>query len=306
MADNKPTPEAVVQRLRRELSLQHAGVEYDLTEIVRRGAFVGSSIESHDQLPRAMDHARSLIAACAGTGRSMVSGTVILADEMSRCKGRFARSWHAPRGGVWGCMVFANTLLPQWRSFIPLAAGVACCDAVNEIFGVASSVRWVNDVLVEGKKLAGFLVESYTEPVHREEFALVGFGININNTSFPAELKATATSIAQILGRSMDLAEFTTAFLAKLALNFGILLYEEARDLRGDGFSGRQGLHLLLDRWLRLSDTLGKRVIFGFDVMNVPQYEAEVIGLDRSGGLILRLADGSVKTEYSGEIRYLG
>lgn len=305
MADNQPTPQGVLQQLRRELLVQDAGVLYDRTAIVRYGAFVGSVIESHEQLPRAMDRARNLITSSAGSGRSMASGTVILADEMSRCKGRFTRSWHAPRGGVWGCMVFANTLLPQWRSFISLTAGVACCEAVREICDAPSSLRWVNDVLVGGKKLAGFLVESYTEPVHGEEFALVGFGINVNNTSFPAELAGTATSLSQILGRVIDLTEFTTLFLAKLAFNFGILLNEEARDLKGDGFSGRRGRHLLLDRWLNLSDTLGKRVLYGFDVMNAPQYQAEVTGLDPSGGLILRLADGSEKTECSGEIRYL-
>ncbi len=305
MADNQPTPQAVLQRLRRELLLQDASVRYDRTEIVRYGAFVGSVIECHDRLPRAMDHARSLIAACAGSGRALASGTVILADEMSLCKGRFTRSWHAPRGGVWGCMVFANTLLPQWRSFISLTAGVACCEAVREICGAPSCLRWVNDVLVGGRKLAGFLVESYTEALHGEEFALVGFGINVNNISFPSEIQGTATSLCRILGRDIDLTEFTTIFLAKLAFTFGILHHEEARDLRGDGFSGRQGNHLLLDRWLSLSDTLGRRVLYGFDVMTAPQYQAEVMGLDPSGGLILRLADGSVKTEYSGEIRYL-
>ncbi len=305
MTENNPTSQAVLQQLRRELLLQDTPVLHNNEEVVRYGSFVGSVIECHGQLPRAMDYARGQIDICAGNGRAMASGSVFLADEMSRCRGRFKRSWHAPRGGVWGCMVFANTLLPQWRSFISLTAGVACCEAVREICEVPSHLRWVNDVLVGGRKLAGFLVESYTEPRHGEEFALVGFGININNSFFPAELEGTATSLAQILGRNINLTEFTTIFLAKLAFNFGILLHEEARDLRGDGFSGSQGRHLLLDRWLNLSDTLGKRVLYGFDVMTAPQYQAEVMGFDPSGGLVLRLVDGSMKTEYSGEIRYL-
>ena len=306
MAENHPTPQAVLQVLQRELLPQDTPVQYDKEEIVRYGSFVGSVIECHERLPRAMDHARGLIVTSAGNGRAMASGSVVLADEMSRCRGRFRRSWHAPRGGVWGCMVFANTLLPQWHSFIPLTAGVACCEAVRAICEVPSHLRWVNDVLIAGKKLAGFLVESYTEPQHREEFALIGFGINVNNSSFPAELEGTATSLAQILDRDIDLTEFTTSFLARLAFNFGILLHEEARDLRGDGFSGSQGRHLLLDRWLNLSDTLGKSVLYGFDVMTAPQYQAEVLDLDPTGGLILRLVDGSMKTEHSGEIRYLG
>jgi BirA family biotin operon repressor/biotin-[acetyl-CoA-carboxylase] ligase len=103
----------------------------------------------------------------------------------------------------------------------------------------------------------------------------------------------------------MDITEFTAVFLARLAWNFGLLYYEEARELSGEMFSGRQGRHLLLERWHNLSDTIGRRIMYGFDVMTAPQYQAEVLGLDATGGLILRLDDGFVKTEYSGEVRYL-
>lgn len=305
MADNCPTPQTVLRRLREELQGRHPGALYDPAAIVRYGACIGSVIESHHTLPRAMDHARNAIAASVRNGRTMASGTVFLADTMTHCKGRFSRGWHAPLGGVWGCMVFANTLLPQWRSFIPLTAGIACCEAVREVSGVQGFVRWVNDVLVGGKKLAGFLVESYTEPVQGEEFALVGFGININNTTFPAELEGTATSLSRVLGRNTDLSGFTAVFLARLAWNMGILHHEEARHLREEVFSGERGMHLLLTRWLSLSDTPGKRVVYGFDVMTAPQYQARVVGVDGDGGIMLRLDDGTLKTEYSGEIRYV-
>lgn len=279
--------------------------QVDAATIVRYGSIVGSVIECHASLPRAMEHARRNIATSAGSGRAFPSGTVILADTMSQCRGRFTRSWHAPPGGVWGCMVFANTLLPRSRNFIPLAAGIACCEAVREYGGTASTIRWVNDVLCNGKKLAGFLVEGYVEPVHGEEFALIGFGINVNNTSFPDELADTAVSLRQVLGKEVDIAEFTTLFLARLAWNFGILCYEEARELSGESLSGRNGRHLLLEQWLNLSDTIGRRVVYGFDVMTDPQYQAEVLGIDATGGLILALDDGFVKTELSGEVRYL-
>jgi BirA family biotin operon repressor/biotin-[acetyl-CoA-carboxylase] ligase len=304
MAENRPTPQAVLQHLRRELTGTMAA-EVDAASIVRYGSIIGSVIESHATLPRAMEHARRLIVAAAEANRAVASGTVILADTMSRCKGRFARSWHAPPGGVWGCMILANTLLPRSRNFIPLAAGVACCEAIRECGGTDSHIRWVNDVLCGGRKLAGFLVEGYTEPVHGEEFALVGFGINLNNTSFPAELADTAVSLGQVLGRVADITEFTAIFLSRLAWNFGILFYEEARELSGELFSGRQGRHLLLERWLDLTDTIGRRVVYGFDVMTAPQYQAEVLGVDPTGGLVLRLADGYVKTEHCGEVRYL-
>jgi len=202
-------------------------------------------------------------------------------------------------------MIHANTLLPESRRFISLATGLACCEAVREIGVEQAVLRWVNDVLVFGGKLAGFLVESYTEPVHGEEFTLVGFGINVNNCSFPADLNCSPVSLKQILAKELDLSEFTALFLSRLAWNFGLLYHEEASELRGDGFSGKGGKHLLLESWLACSDTVGKNVVYGFDVMTAPQYQAKVLGVDDDGGLVLRLEDGHEKTEYSGEIRYL-
>jgi len=307
MTENRPTPETVYQRLQLAKMLESGSraSAIDVDAVRRYGAFVGAAIESHSSLPRAMDYARSLIQETAHAGGSVASGTVILADTMNRSKGRFTRHWHAPVGGVWGCMIHANTLLPESRRFIPMATGLACCEAVREV-GVGDAVlRWVNDVLVFGGKLAGFLVEGYTEPVHGEEFTLVGFGINVNNCSFPADLSCAPVSLKQLLEKNIDLSDFTALFLSRLAWNFGLLYHEEAKELQGEGFSGNRGKHLLLERWLACSDTVGKRVVYGFDVMTSPQYQADVLGVDDDGGLVLRLEDGHQKTEYSGEIRYL-
>lgn len=295
----------------RQLLAEEAGIrqkllpEIDAELVCRYGGQVGSRIECHRHLPRAMDYARSQIAKAEGEGRSLASGTVILVDRLSGSKGRFSRSWHAPAGGLWGCLIHVNSLLPSSRRFLPFAIGVACCEALRSM-GIANSwLRWVNDVLVDGKKVAGFLAESFTSAGYGEEYDLLGFGINVNNTDFPAELAATATAIAAIQGKPVDVTAFTSLFLTKLSWNVGLLYYEEARELSGDGFSGANGRHLLLESWLDLADTIGRRVVFGFDVITAPQYEAEVLDLDDDGGLVLQLADGWCKTEYCGEVRYL-
>ena len=307
MIENRPTPEAVLALLQEVQAREQdtAANPIDAQAVGRYGASIGSVIESHHSLPRAMDHARSLIGAKTQAGKSVASGTTILADTMSRSKGRFTRHWYAPSGGVWGCMIHANTFLPQSRRFIPFATGLACCEAAREFGVLKATLRWVNDVLVLERKLAGFLVETYTEPVHGEEFTLVGFGINVNNCEFPADLAGSSVSLRQLLAEKINLSQFTALFLARLAWNFGLLYHEEARELQGQGFSGNGGKHLLLQRWLAASDTPGKRALYGFDVMNSPQYQAEVVGVDEDGGLILLLEDGYVKTEYSGEIRYV-
>lgn len=307
MTENRPTSDAVYNLLQRACIKERdaLGGQVAAEAIRRYGAFVGSVIESHQSLPRAMDHARDLIKKSVQSNSSIASGTVILADTMSRSKGRFTRHWHAPPGGVWGCMIHANTLLPQSRRFGSLAAGLACCETVREFGAKHAVLRWVNDVLVAGKKLAGFLVESYTEPVHGEEFTLVGFGVNVNNCSFPADISDSSVSLKSIIDRPIDLSQFTALFLCRLALNFGLLYYEEAKELKGEHFSGNGGRHLLLERWLAASDTVGKKVVYGFDVVTAPQYHAEVLEVDSDGGLVMKLEDGHKKTEYSGEIRYI-
>jgi BirA family biotin operon repressor/biotin-[acetyl-CoA-carboxylase] ligase len=305
MADNSPTPGNVQQFLKEQLQTESFSGSVDCQAILRYGTPFGSVIESHESLPRAMDHARMLIRDSAAANSSLAQGTVILADTMSHCKGRFTRAWHAPYGGVWGCMIHANTLLPQSRRFIPMATGVACCQALQQIGAVGVSLRWVNDVLIESRKLAGFLVESFTEPVYGEEFTLVGFGININNLFFPPELADSAISLRQVMGQDVELSGFTARFLARLAWNIGILYHEEEKELKGEVFSGKGGNHLLLEEWRHLSDTVGKKIVFGFDVMTAPQYRAEVLSVDEGGGLVMRLEDGYVKTEYCGEVRYL-
>lgn len=306
MASNHPTRALLAEILRQELPLRQAAhPQLDCEVVFRYGGFVGSVIECHHQLPRAMDHARAHIAAVEAAGGSVANGMVILADTMQRSKGRFTRSWHAPEGGVWGCLVHASSLLDPAKRFVPLAVGVACCETVRAMGGELATLRWVNDVLFGEKKVAGFLVEGYSGPRYGDEYHLVGFGINVNNSTFPEELQGMATSLADELGRELDLTRFTALFLAKLAWNFGLLYHEEACQLADGSFSGPEGNHQLLANWRSLSDSVGQRVVFGFDVMTSPQYEATVIGVEADGGLKMRFDDGSTTIEHSGEIRYL-
>ncbi len=279
--------------------------ETEAKVILRYGAVVGSVLEQHFSLNRTMLHARSHISTMEQTGRSVASGTTILADCVPGSKGRFTRNWHAPEGGLWGTTIYVNTLLPQSRLLLPITAGIACCEAVRESGAENAAIRWINDVLVDGLKVGGFLSESLTGSRSNEEYCLIGFGINVNNQQFPEELQDIGTSIGLHLGRSVDLETFAYCFLAKLSWNIGLLHYYEDVLVQNDSPTGDSPCHPLIKRWRELSDSPGKRVMFGFDVMTNPQYRATVSGISEDGGLRLVLDDGSEITEYSGEIRYL-
>ncbi|HID04054.1 MAG TPA: hypothetical protein EYP18_12765, partial [Desulfobacterales bacterium] len=133
-----------------------------------------SVIRVYPSLVRAMDTAREHIITCEQTGKSIANGSLILASSLSLSKGRFNRSWHAPPGGLWGCLLIADTFLPQFRNFLPLIPGIACCEALHQEGASTAAIRWVNDVLIEGKKQAGFLIEGFCSPVHKENYHLLG------------------------------------------------------------------------------------------------------------------------------------
>ncbi|HET98192.1 MAG TPA: biotin--[acetyl-CoA-carboxylase] ligase, partial [Desulfurivibrio alkaliphilus] len=206
-------------------------------EVLARGAMVGSQVEFFAHQRRCMDYARELIREYEAADRAFPSGLVFIARELSGGRGRFARSWHAPPGGLWLTLVLVNTLLPQHGRFYPLAAGVACAETVRSL-GVEARIKWVNDILVGPAKLAGILVETDRGLLGREEYVLIGIGINVNNDLFPAELNGLALSTKEVLGVELDLQLVAARLLAKLRWNIGLLHYVEARQLAEEGDSG--------------------------------------------------------------------
>lgn len=300
------TPEALdeyVSAIELPRRQKESGLDCDV--VFRHGAYVGSVIRVYPSLDRAMDKARQHIASQEEKKLSVANGTLILASSLHLSKGRFSRSWHAPLGGLWGCLILADTFLPAFRQLLPLIPGIACCEVLRQEGGSTASIRWVNDVLLHGKKQAGFLIEGFRSPVYGENYHLLGFGLNLNNNSFPTDLQDSAVSFSQFLGHSVDISAFALSFLAKLRWSIGLLLFEEERWLARNGGGVYDEEHLLLRRWKELSDTVGKRVVFGYDVLQHPQYEAVVGAIANDGALILNHDDGTTSTEHSGEIRYL-
>ncbi|MFH1215836.1 MAG: biotin--[acetyl-CoA-carboxylase] ligase [Pseudomonadota bacterium] len=279
--------------------------ENEVRTVFRYGAIIGSVIHSFPSLDRGMDEARRLIDSSEKERRSFPSGMVILAENLSNGKGRFQRCWHAPPGGVWMTLVLVNTLLPEISRLLPLAAGVACCETLRE-FGLHAHVKWVNDVHVSGRKVAGILMETVYGKEFGEEYILVGAGLNVNNTHFPPELENMAVSMAEISGCKFDLHLVITDLLAKFAWNIGLLCRREELQLAGEEPVPAMAASFLLDRWRSLTDCIGRKVLFGYDVQLRPQFEARVVGIDDEGGIILHTLEDNIEiTEYAGEIVYL-
>lgn len=273
--------------------------------VMRYGAPVGGRIEIHDRIPRCMGRLRDLIAASGREAGPLPTGTVVMAREMANGCGRFDREWFAPRGGVWLAMAWADTLLPEHARLLPLAAGSACCQAVRSS-GVDAAIKWVNDIHWQGRKIGGILCETFAGGEARDRYHLIGIGINCNNVDFPAGLRKTSASIREILGAPVALDEFVPMLLAFLSWHVGLVhLGEEQQLARGGNGAGEEYVNPVIEAWRGLSDTHGRKVVFGYDAVRQPLYTALARDIDPSGGIILTLENGETVTETGGEILYL-
>ncbi len=118
-------------------------------------------------------------------------GAVVIADAQTRGRGRLGRVWHSPPGAaLYFSAILRPPLPPMKVPPLTLAAGVAVAETVAR-FDVAPTLKWPNDVLIEGKKLAGILTESATQGA-RLEHVIVGIGVNLRVEEFPAGLNATS------------------------------------------------------------------------------------------------------------------
>jgi BirA family biotin operon repressor/biotin-[acetyl-CoA-carboxylase] ligase len=154
------------------------------------------------------DHARQL--ALAGAPH----GTVVVAEQQTAGRGRQGRSWAAPPGRA--LTLSALVRLPQeLLEPLPLAVAVAVCEAAESLAPVTCRIKWPNDVWVDGRKLAGVLIEARPQ----DGWAVIGIGLNVDTAQdeFPAELRESAASLRTVTGRPADRDAALDALLSRLA-----------------------------------------------------------------------------------------
>jgi BirA family biotin operon repressor/biotin-[acetyl-CoA-carboxylase] ligase len=131
------------------------------------------------------------------------SGTVLVAETQTKGRGRLGKGWESPRGAGLYCTVLLRPALPvQHLARITLAAGLAAALAIDEVSGEVSSIKWPNDVLLQGQKVAGILAECHLSGGGVPLVAL-GIGINLETSGdqFPPELRTRATSLVLASGK---------------------------------------------------------------------------------------------------------
>lgn len=207
---------------------------------------------------------------------------VVVAEEQTAGRGRLGRSWYSEReAGLYVTLIMRPPLTREDAPALTLALGLATAEAVARTADLACDLRWPNDVLAAGKKCAGILLETAGNAF------LAGIGINVNHTEFPAELAGEATSLYLVTGRR-HAREPLLVELVRAAESFTRMLVE----------GGREPVRRMFER--ASSYARGRRV-------RVASVEGEIVGvtdgLDASGFLWLREADGSRRLILAGGVR---
>jgi len=153
-------------------------------------------------------------------------GVVVFAEEQTRGRGRHRRSWDSRRGrGLWFSVLLRPKLPAERLVFLPLLAAGAVARTIRERLGVPASLKWPNDVLVRGRKIAGVLVESRSAHSGGPPVCALGLGINVNHE--PDELPRTggagATSLRMETGAAVDRVPLAREVLRALDRDYAAL-----------------------------------------------------------------------------------
>ena len=135
--------------------------------------------------------------AAALAAQGQPHGTAVIADRQTAGIGRQGHTWHSEdEGGLYLSIVLRLAINPALTPILTMALGLAVQRAVNDLAQVATDLRWPNDVLLNERKLAGILVQA------AEGALIAGIGLNVNQSSFPPDLAAIATSLKLETGRN--------------------------------------------------------------------------------------------------------
>jgi BirA family biotin operon repressor/biotin-[acetyl-CoA-carboxylase] ligase len=207
------------------------------------------------------------------------SGLVVFAEEQTAGRGRTGAQWC---GGREESLLFSIALVDCSVSseLLSLTCAVGVAEAIGQVGGRRTGIKWPNDVLLDGKKVAGILLESKVQRT-APSFVIhvIGIGINCHQTpdSFPPDLQATATSLDLVSGTRCQ--RVTVAKRVLTSLDHWLRVAER---------NGKQ----VIDTWSRLSTQLGQRVTLSY---NKRRFTGNCIGVDPEKGLILQLDRGGVR-----------
>lgn len=214
-------------------------------------------------------------------------GEIVIAEEQTQGKGRLGRSWSSPPYlNLYLSLILKPKFPPNHAPQITLMAAVAVADTVRSFIPFTPEIKWPNDILVQGQKIAGILTESSCES-GRILFVILGVGVNLNFSKelMSETIRNKATSLLALTQRPVDRQAFTCRLIQSLDRCYGTL--------EGSGFVG------IRRRWEGYFLLQGKKV-----TVEMPdgQISGKVVGIDMDGALIIEGEGGNQERILAGDV----
>jgi len=220
------------------------------------------------------------------------AGTVVIAEEQTKGRGRLGRSFFSPSGGIYVSFILRPPIKAAKSVLITTAASVSVCKAIEDVTGISCRIKWVNDIYKDEKKICGILTEAATDfESGNIDYIVLGIGINHSapQSGFPAEISGTAGSLYEgtpETGRNRLIAEIINQISEideKLFSKDFIREYKERSFILGK--------EILI---INAAAPDGQR--------NPEGTPATAVDIDEEGGLVVRHPDGRLETLKSGEV----
>ena len=214
-------------------------------------------------------------------------GAVVFAESQTKGRGRLGRKWISPeRKGLWFSVLLRPDLRPQETTQLTVASATALRRAIQSETGLNPEIKWPNDILIRGKKVAGILTELSAE-LDRVKHVILGVGVdvNLNANEFPAELRKTATSLKVETGRTVSRPELATAILRELDHDYARVCGHFFADVA--------------DEWEAHCTTIGREVTIRTGERKI---RGRAESLDEDGALLLRTEHGHLERIIGGDV----
>jgi BirA family biotin operon repressor/biotin-[acetyl-CoA-carboxylase] ligase len=214
-------------------------------------------------------------------------GTVVIARTQRQGRGRYERSWESPEGGLYLSLILRPENSYEKTSLLAFVAALAVAKTIRS-YKVHATIKWPNDVRVNGRKIAGILLESEGQG-QSIDYVIVGVGINlaVDLKDLSSRIQTRSTSLHHELQNPVDYHEFLNTFITAFEH-----YYKSYQEQRWDE---------IIDEWKTYSDTLGKNVRVKTMTGTL---EGKAFDVDKSGFLLLQTSTGETKKILSGDCLY--
>jgi BirA family biotin operon repressor/biotin-[acetyl-CoA-carboxylase] ligase len=215
-------------------------------------------------------------------------GVVVFAESQSKGRGRLGREWLSPpQKGLWFSVLLRPDLRPQETTQLMVASATALARAIQVASSLEPEIKWPNDIVIRGRKVAGILTELSAELDH-VKYVILGIGVNVNLNSgdFPVELRKLATSLKAEAGRPISRPELAAAILLELDRDYARV--------------GAGHFDVVADEWAARCSTLGHQVVIR---VGDRQIRGRAETLDEDGALLLRSEHGHLERITGGDVR---